>query len=132
MGKLNKVPSRLQQVTGSRCQVASDSWRENKTSAQRGYGYKWQQYRLEYLKAHRYCRMCLQSYGLAGYTTNAEVEAKLNAYQLDAVKANVVDHIQAHQGDMDLFWDESNHQPLCKFHHDSTKQREERLGRGWG
>lgn len=32
--------------------------------------------------------------------------------------AEVVDHIQSHKGDMRLFWDESNWQPLCKRHHD--------------
>jgi hypothetical protein len=28
-----------------------------------------------------------------------------------------------------LFWDESNWQPLCAAHHDSTKQREEKSGK---
>ena len=42
--------------------------------------------------------------------------------------ANVVDHIVPHKGDMDLFWDKANWQPLCKRCHDSVKQREERTG----
>jgi len=32
--------------------------------------------------------------------------------------ATVVDHILPHRGDEDLFWDESNWQPLCKRCHD--------------
>ena len=40
--------------------------------------------------------------------------------------ATVVDHIVKHGGNQDLFWDESNWQALCKLHHDSTKQREEK------
>lgn len=43
--------------------------------------------------------------------------------------ATVVDHITPHRGDHDLFWNEANWQPLCRPHHDSTKQREERMGR---
>ncbi len=35
--------------------------------------------------------------------------------------ATVVDHIQPHGGDQDLFWDESNWQSLCKTHHDTDK-----------
>lgn len=46
----------------------------------------------------------------------------------------VADHIRPHRGDVDLFWDESNLQCLCKTCHDTVKQREEaaarRAGRG--
>ena len=126
MAKLNKMPTRMQQIKPKQAQVASDSWREGKTSAQRGYGWKWQVYRRQYLSDHRYCRMCLQQYGLADYEANEEVEAKLNPYQLESSLANVVDHIQSHRGDMELFWDASNHQPLCKRHHDSEKQKQDR------
>ena len=31
--------------------------------------------------------------------------------------ATVVDHIEAHRGNEELFWDESNLQPLCKSCH---------------
>lgn len=43
-------------------------------------------------------------------------------------KAVVVDHIEPHRGDYDLFWDIYNHQSLCKLHHDAAKQREEKRG----
>jgi 5-methylcytosine-specific restriction endonuclease McrA len=38
------------------------------------------------------------------------------------VAATVVDHIKRHNGNQALFWDKTNWQPLCKQHHDSTKQ----------
>jgi 5-methylcytosine-specific restriction protein A len=41
----------------------------------------------------------------------------------------VVDHIQAHKGDMGLFWDINNWQALCKQCHDKKTAAEE--GR-WG
>lgn len=42
--------------------------------------------------------------------------------------AAVVDHIVPHKGDIELFWDESNWQPLCKHCHDSIKAQEEARG----
>ena len=42
--------------------------------------------------------------------------------------ASVVDHIIPHRGDLTLFYDEDNLQPLCKTCHDSHKQRDERRG----
>ena len=38
----------------------------------------------------------------------------------------VADHKRPHRGDPALFWDAGNLQCLCKPHHDSAKQREER------
>lgn len=40
----------------------------------------------------------------------------------------VVDHIQPHRGDPELFWDPSNLQAVAKGWHDSEKQRRERAG----
>jgi hypothetical protein len=40
--------------------------------------------------------------------------------------ATVVDHIEGHQGDHERFWNPDNWQSLCKRHHDSTKQRDEK------
>lgn len=45
---------------------------------------------------------------------------------------SVVDHIEAHRGDMALFWDRNNWQTLCKPCHDSVKQAEEAAAsRSW-
>lgn len=40
-------------------------------------------------------------------------------------EAKVVDHIRPHKGDLDLFWDRDNLQPLCETCHSGRKQREE-------
>lgn len=40
----------------------------------------------------------------------------------------VCDHRIPHRGDPRLFWDPLNLWTLCKPHHDSAKQREERQG----
>lgn len=44
------------------------------------------------------------------------------------VPACVVDHIKPHKGNLELFWDETNLQSLCKRCHDGTKQAAERNG----
>jgi 5-methylcytosine-specific restriction protein A len=42
--------------------------------------------------------------------------------------ATVVDHIIPHKGDPILMWDRTNWQSLCKPHHDSDKQSQDRGG----
>lgn len=102
--KLQSVPSRLKTAP------ASTSWRGGKTTNERGYTYRWQQERQHFLRAHPLCRYC-------------EREGRLAA-------ASVVDHMKPHRGDMGLFWDQSNWQPLCKPCHDSAKALEERRAQG--
>lgn len=43
--------------------------------------------------------------------------------------ANIVDHIQPHCGDYDLFWDRDNWQALCASCHSSLKRQQELGGR---
>jgi 5-methylcytosine-specific restriction enzyme A len=76
------------------------------------YGRRWQNKRARFLRDNPLCVMCRRE----GHI----------------VEATVVDHIRPHRGDEALFWDESNWQPLCKQHHDSTKQREEKHGQKFG
>lgn len=80
------------------------------SAASRGYGYKWRKARAVFLSKPEnvFCVMC-------------KAQGRM-------VAATVVDHIKAHKDDQALFWDESNWQPLCKPHHDSTKQRIESSG----
>ena len=86
--------------------LSTNSWRSDKrTSHERGYGSAWQRARRAYLMRHPLCVMCTRE----GVTTAAEV----------------VDHIQPHRGDKELFWNETNWQALCKLHHDSDKARQE-------
>ena len=79
--------------------------RERGTAAQRGYGYRWQQASKAFLAAHPLCAEC-------------EREGRVTA-------ATVVDHIVPYRGDMALFWDPSNWQPLCRPHHDTKTARGE-------
>lgn len=39
--------------------------------------------------------------------------------------ATVVDHVEPHRGDWDLFTDPANLQSLCKYHHDQKTMREQ-------
>ena len=89
------------------------SWRVDKRkTAERGYGWRWQKARATFLSRPEnvLCRMC-QAEGLA-------------------VVATVVDHVIPHRGNQDLFWDTNNWQPLCKKHHDGTKQSIDKGGHG--
>ncbi|MFT4171769.1 MAG: HNH endonuclease signature motif containing protein [Rhodocyclaceae bacterium] len=80
-----------------------------KSSAQRGYGGKWQRARELWLQQHPLCAEC----------------ARLG----QVTEATVVDHVTPHRGDAKLFWDRKNWQSLCKRCHDSHKQRLEKSGR---
>lgn len=84
---------------------ASESWREDKTTSQRGYGSKWQSARKGFLAKHPECAECFR---------NGKIKP-----------ATVVDHIKPHRGDMVLFWLRSNWQALCKRCHDQKTRRGE-------
>jgi 5-methylcytosine-specific restriction endonuclease McrA len=76
------------------------------------YGRRWKGLRAAFLQRHPFCTYC-QDRGIWRIAT-------------------VVDHIIPHQGDLELFYAQSNWQPLCKRCHDSVKQREEATGRREG
>ena len=80
-------------------------WREGKTTAQRGYGARWQRARPYFLNEHPLCCYCQR-------------EKRISA-------ATIVDHIIPHKGDEALFWASDNWQPLCKPCHDTIKAQEE-------
>ncbi|MBY3333758.1 HNH endonuclease [Rhizobium laguerreae] len=63
---------------------------------------RWQRLREHQLSIQPLCEFCL---------VTEEVTA-----------ADVVDHRKAHKGQLDLFYDPSNLQSLCKYHHDGAKQ----------
>jgi 5-methylcytosine-specific restriction protein A len=109
MVRLKTLGSRVKEGAGSRLKtITPGSWRSDKTSTQRGYGYKWQKARERYLLDHPLCVYC-DRHGLTA-------------------AASVVDHKIPHRGDQDLFWDEANWQSWCKPCHDSVKQAEEAGG----
>ena len=70
------------------------------SSAQRGYGSRWQKARQTFLGDNPTCRRCGQP-------------------------ATVVDHITPHKGNTELFWSVSNWQPMCKACHDTKTARED-------
>ncbi len=78
------------------------------SARERGYDSRWDKARRTFLTGHPLCVMC-------------ERDGRVTP-------ATVVDHITPHRGDHALFWDQANWQPLCKPHHDGTKQREEARG----
>ena len=57
------------------------------------YGHRWRQARLDFLAEHPFCAHCQQ--------------------QGRMILATDVDHVHPHQGDVNLFWDESNWSALC-------------------
>ncbi|MBB5469359.1 5-methylcytosine-specific restriction endonuclease McrA [Paraburkholderia sp. CI2] len=69
---------------------------------------QWRKLRREHLREYPHCVTCLEQ----GLFTDA----------------TVVDHKRPHRGSLRLFLDPSNLQSLCKPHHDSTKQWEEKRG----
>ncbi len=69
-------------------------------AAARGYGYRWQKASRAWLKKEGN-RICLRCYA---------------AHRLTPAK--VVDHILPHRGDMVIFWNPNNWQPMCKPCHD--------------
>lgn len=105
-GRLQTIKPRLAEAKGRDLkQVNPDSWRAGKTTAERGYGGRWQKARETFLQHHPLCVYC-------------EREGRITA-------ANVVDHKVPHRGDQALFWDQANWQPLCRSCHDSAKKAEE-------
>lgn len=44
-------------------------------------------------------------------------------------RATVVDHIEPFRGNWDLFVSQTNHQSLCKYHHDQKTAREQAQNR---
>ena len=80
--------------------------RENRTSArQRGYTAEWERFRKSFLIANPLCEYCKAR----GHITAAVI----------------CDHDLPHDHDPHLFWD-NTFTALCKWDHDSTKQRMER------
>ncbi len=69
---------------------------------------RWLRMRKAQLMQEPLCRLCI----MQGYTA----------------PATVVDHIQPHKGDRELFFNHANLQSLCKTCHDSLKAQVERDG----
>lgn len=80
------------------------------TTAERGYGARWQKARAAFLAQHPLCAQCAK-------------ENRVTA-------ATVVDHVIPHKGDEALFWDqEGNWAALCAKCHNVKTSREGAFGR---
>lgn len=123
--KLSTLKPRLQVVTSKLATVSAGSWRSGcVTSAQRGYGYKWQKARAAYLLVHPFCVYCLREHRIkSGATESIILECAERGVALP--HANIVDHIVPHRGDKALFWRSDNWQSLCAPCHSGKKQKEE-------
>ena len=83
----------------ARCRASGAAGAPRRNSTQRGYGARWQKASRAFLAAHP---LCVDPY--------AEHAARV-------VAAQCVDHRVPHRGDMTLFWDSENWQPLCNACH---------------
>jgi 5-methylcytosine-specific restriction protein A len=88
------------------CEVKRELDRQRPSAAGRGYDSRWRKVRACYLAEHPLCASCLG-------------DGRLTA-------ATVVDHVIAHGGDRQLFWDRNNWQALCKGCHDRKTGRDGR------
>lgn len=123
--RLTTLGPRVATAGGRLAVMQPGSWRTDKqSSTQRGYGYKWQQARAEYLAQHPFCAYCLRDAGIATQDMDVVV-GECARKNIPSPFASLVDHIEPHRGDMKLFWNRRNWQPLCDTHHSSDKQREE-------
>lgn len=96
--------------TGSQCPVCAaarkaDADARRGSARERGYTAQWERERKRFLTRHPLCAECERN----GRFT----------------PATVVDHIRPHKGDMKLFWDVSNWQPLCRPCHDRKTATED-------
>lgn len=84
-------------------QQQQDKTRGSSTS--RGYDNRWRKARKQFLSNHPLCIKC-------------EEEGRV-------VAAVIVDHITPAKGSPILFWDETNWQPLCEYHHNLKTAKED-------
>lgn len=77
------------------------------SARQRGYTYRWDKASGVYKRLNPLCCGCA-ALGRVEPTT-------------------VVDHIEPHEGNEFLFWNQANWQPSCDWHHNAIKQQLERL-----
>ncbi len=123
--RLPTLGARVAQAGSRLPTMQPGSWRTSAlTSAQRGYGYRWQKERAAHLAAHPFCEYCLRERAIVARVV-AEVIVECARRSIPLPYGNVVDHVVPHRGDEALFWDKTNWATLCQTHHSRDKQRQE-------
>ncbi|MDE0724732.1 MAG: HNH endonuclease signature motif containing protein [Alphaproteobacteria bacterium] len=105
---MTKLPKKLslQQSSGKELSLGN----ERESSSKRGYDRAWRKAREYFLKSNPYCKHCKA--------------------QGRTVIAKVVDHVVPHKGNMSLFRDRTNWQPLCiRCHNVKTAKEDGGFGR---
>ncbi len=97
---------RLSELRGRRPSVYE---RKRESSSKRLYGSRWQRARKIFLAEESPLCVVCKELGIVELATE-------------------VDHIIPHRGNLELFWDRDNWQPLCKTHHSQKTAREGRGG----
>lgn len=92
------------------------------STAARGYGSKWQKARAAWLVSHPTCVECAKVGRVSGATVVDHIKAPRLGAAMDSGDAALIAEARR------LFWLRDNWQSLCKFCHDSYKQRVEKSG----
>jgi 5-methylcytosine-specific restriction endonuclease McrA len=124
MARLINLKPRLQTL-GSRVAVQSRQDAEAERFKERDRNVGW---RKRYSTA-RWQRLRQEVWIRDNYTCQKTGILCIGKYPAD--NSPVADHIVAHRGDEDLFWDPSNLQTVSKAYHDSQKQKHERSRPDW-
>lgn len=109
-------------------QKLADSTR--KSSTQRGYGYRWQKLSKAYLKSHTLCACAncqaeIKKQRLLLDLADTKEDNYYLSIKIPSLAANVVDHKKPHRGDMKLFWDRTNWQPMNEICHNKKTATED-------
>jgi 5-methylcytosine-specific restriction endonuclease McrA len=93
------------------------------TTAQRGYGARWQRERAAFLAQpeNQFCVKCQARGMLNPGTMRIDGSLETNPRRIGLV----VNHITPHKGNQRLMWDRANWEPLCHDDHDIVAQRAE-------
>ena len=94
---------RLRRVTTDQRSAEATEWRRLYRTA------RWKHLRLRHLAEHPLCKLCLEQHGRV-------------------TAGKIVDHVKAHKGNLELFFDAGNLQTLCSSCHSSTKAIVEHRG----
>lgn len=79
----------------------------------------WREASAAWLQRYPICVLCL---------ARGKVNERASEDTCTQQRTLVVDHVEPHRGNEQLFWDQSNWETLCRLCHDVDKQRHEQRG----